>query len=92
MRESTEKDLIKKIIDVDGVLCTQQAGMKRAFLTYYQTLFQSKRLEEVDSCLSGMTQRIRREMNEQLPKPCTPEEVREAIQRNTWGLSKPQGL
>jgi hypothetical protein len=80
VNQRRKTNLITKITYVEGVLCTKQADIKRAFLTYYQNLFRFKRSEEVGICLSGMARQITREMNDELLKPCTLEEVSQALQ------------
>lgn len=72
--------MITKISDAEGVLCMSHTDIERAFLTYYQNLFWSKRLEGVDTCLASMSRRITRDMNEQLLQPCTLEEVSNTLQ------------
>lgn len=57
-----------------------QPSIKEAFLQYYQHLFQSSSCADVERYLSGMDSRITPEMNVELLKSCTLEEISHALQ------------
>jgi len=80
VNQRRKKNRIHSIQDTDGELHTDQPAIEEAFLQYYQHLFQSNSCADVERCLSGMDSRITPEMNEELLKPCTLEEVSHTLQ------------
>lgn len=70
-----KKNQIKQIMDMDGLTGTDQPGIEQAFLNYYRKLFRAVPSVGMGECLSGLSLKITDEMNSELLKPASLEEV-----------------
>jgi hypothetical protein len=59
--------------------CTNPTDVSKAFMEYYQSLFSSSGLSCMDDCLEGLEEKVTGEMNEQLFRDFTTEELCMAI-------------
>jgi hypothetical protein len=75
VNQRRKSNVIKSVLDSDGVVCSILDEIEGAFLGYYQALFGANSATGVSDCLSGIPCTITQEMNELLLKPCTVEEV-----------------
>ncbi|XP_062170478.1 uncharacterized protein LOC133876208 [Alnus glutinosa] len=75
VNQCRKKNQIKQIMDMDGLTCTDQPGIEQAFLNYYKRLFRDVPPVGMGECLSGLSSKITDEMNSELLKPASLEEV-----------------
>lgn len=70
---------IEQIRDEEGSLHTETAAIEEAFVGYFQGLFTSARPQNVEKCISALSNKITREMNDKLVATFTKEEVKQAL-------------
>jgi len=75
-----KSNFISKITDLNGVMHVDEPAVRRAFISYYKSLFGVHRTEGTEWCLSGVAKVITPEMNAVLLQQCTMEEVGVALQ------------
>jgi len=93
VNQRKKSNAIKQVRSLDGVLSSGQENIEDTFLKYYKDLFRSSRLEGVEDCLSGIACRVTNEMNVDLLKPCTLQEVSLALQfMGPFKASGPDGF
>ncbi|XP_042950258.1 uncharacterized protein LOC122282367 [Carya illinoinensis] len=86
-------NMIKRIIDERGVLATTQGAVSQVFQSYYQQLFTSSSLSSSEEVVQVVDKVITPEMNRQLMKRCSLEEVRLAVfDMNPHGSPGPDGF
>jgi hypothetical protein len=70
---------IKALEHEDGSLCTDQPGIKRMVHEFYETLFTSEPLSTTEAVLDAIPEKVTSQMNEDLCKPYTNEEIKTAL-------------
>jgi hypothetical protein len=75
VNQRRKSNVIKSVLDSDGVVCSVPDEIEGAILGFYQALFCANSIAGVSDCLSGIPCSITQEMNDMLLKPCTVEEV-----------------
>jgi hypothetical protein len=63
----------------DGTVCTDQAGIKGMVHEYYKSLFTSEPLSTVDTVINAIPEKVTDQMNEDLCKPYSNEEIKVAL-------------
>ena len=88
-----EKKFIKGIKDTDGVWQTEEEVVSNIFVNFYTRLFSSTGPLELDRVLEGVNQIVNDDMNVELTKPYTQEEVDAAIkQMSLLKAPSPDGM
>jgi ribonuclease HI len=70
---------IAKIVDGNGAGCETEVEIKNAFINYFEDLFTSGHVGDISLCLQPLERRVSNEMNAELLKPFTGEEVYRAL-------------
>lgn len=70
---------IQRLVRDDGSLCDTQGQIKGLVQQFYEKLFTSEHCDAADVVLDAIPQKITPEMNEDLSKPYTNEEIKAAL-------------
>lgn len=70
---------ISQIKDVRGVIWESQDDIGKAFVNYFSNLFTSDSTDNMEDCLRAVKRQVTTEMNTQLLKKFTIEEIGEAL-------------
>ncbi|CAL1384119.1 unnamed protein product [Linum trigynum] len=69
------KNMIKKLKDEDGKICTDQEDIARCIVNFYKKLYTSDRRSGSNSVIEAVPQKVTAAMNDELLKPFTREEI-----------------
>jgi hypothetical protein len=89
-RERARSNRISALKREDGSIVTTQEEMETTALEFYSNLFTQQEVLDPGPILACVPERVSPEMNEQLLKPFTTEEVRKAV--FMMGANKAPGL
>jgi hypothetical protein len=70
---------IKSIVKDDGSRCTDLTGIKSEVETFYENMFSSEPYQSIDDVLNGIQSKVTHDMNIDLCKPFSNEEIKIAL-------------